>query len=217
MNIDEFVNNQTRSAYNSMMQNLLKFYQDKHDINLLFVMLAFGHSLEVLQDQKDGLSVNDIRDILKICFIEAGSIYTLPINRKDQHAEIQLLKGVIFVKHAKSLYESQKYDEVMNSLKTAYECFGASQVYKSDNLIPILDSDFKFSTASKGGKIKAEKYAEKIAPVYKKLEQYWDKGDWTNQKKKYSRFAEWAIHSEENEGLGYEDIRKYMSKYDKEK
>ena len=218
MNIDEFVNNQTRSAYNLMMQYLLKFYQDKYEIHLLFAMLTFSHFLEQLSENETGISVNDIRDLLKESFKDAGSIYTLPINKKDQNAEIQLLKGVIFVKHAKTLYESKKYDEAMNSLKTAYECFGASLVFKSNSLITILDDDHKFAVASKGGKAKAKKEAEEKAPVFKKLEQQWDKGDWTAKGRgKYVKFADWAIHSEENEGLPHETIRKHISKYDKSK
>ena len=181
------------------------------------VSLEFNYFDRDYQAEIQCVSVEGFSETEQLLEIPEEKEYFIAIHLQDvtelnryirANEEQRLVAGLIYI---------DNYDEVMNSLKTAYECFGASQVYKSDNLIPILDSDFKFSTASKGGKIKAEKYAEKIAPVYKKLEQYWDKGDWTNQKKKYSRFAEWAIHSEENEGLGYEAIRKYMSKYDKEK
>jgi hypothetical protein len=143
--------------------------------------------------------------------------YDNPTKKRDKYAEYHFFRMVIFYTHAEKFLELQQYNEAIQALMDAKECLGASKIFKHADLVHIVDSDHKYTVASKGGQAKAEKEAERKAPIYKKLEQYWDKGDWTNQKKKYSRFAEWAIHSEENEGLGYEAIRKYMSKYDKEK
>lgn len=218
MDIEEFFNKQTMSAYNLMMRKLLDFYQSNYDVHLLSALLTFSHLLEQLEDDENGISVNDIKDLLKESFNEDIASYLPPIKKKDQHAEIQLLKGVIFIKYARTSYKLKNYDELMHCLKTAFECFGASQVFKSDNLITTLDDDYKFTVASKGGKVKAEKEAEKKAPIFKKLEKFWDKENWTAKGRgKYVKFADWAIHSEENEGLPHETIRKHISKYDKRK
>ena len=101
----------------------------------------------------------------------------------------------------------------------AKECLGASKIFKHADLVHIVDSDHKYTVASEGGIAKAKKEAERKAPIYQKLEQIWDSGkwDWRGKKKGYENFANWAIHSEENDGLGHEAIRKHISKYHKSK
>ena len=72
--------------------------------------------------------------------------------------------------------------------------------------------------ASKNAKIKANKEAVKKEPIYKKLEKLWDKGGWSSKGRgKYSQFAKHILYNDEIEGLEYDAIRNYISKYDKTK
>lgn len=72
--------------------------------------------------------------------------------------------------------------------------------------------------ASKNAKIKAEKEALKKAPLYQKLEKLWDEGKWSSKGRgKYSKFATDVLYNDEIEGLEFDAIRSYISKYDKAK
>lgn len=69
--------------------------------------------------------------------------------------------------------------------------------------------------ASKNAKKKADQEALKRAPTYQKIEQLWDEGEWSLRGRgKYSKFAN--IHHG-IEGLEFDAIRNYISKYDKAK
>lgn len=175
----------------------------------------------------------------KINNFEADKIRTTLYFEKDKTKRAELIEELNKIKE-----EDNPNYQTLTKIEEAEHClFWAIQScrfeFKNDNLtdflglpkatllygyacgllgLDIFGTYYKLNEeSSKGGKIKAQNDRERKDPIYKKLEQHWDKDGWTNQKKKYARFAEWAIHSEENGCLGYEAIRKYMSKYDKAK
>lgn len=77
---------------------------------------------------------------------------------------------------------------------------------------------FKSIQASKNAKVKADKEAIKKKPIFQKLEAIWDDGEWSEKGRgKYSDFANHVVYNDEIEGLGFDAIRNYASKYDKSK
>ena len=219
MSINDFVQDQIQKTYNSIMGNLLRFNGDFGDIRHISALHSFGAKLKNGVGDDNGISVDDIREIYISCLDEVSIGYSQPKKRKDKYAEIQIFRAVIFYVHANELFNTQKYNESFEKITNFYECIGASKVFKSANLSSILDADHKYTIASKGGQAKAEKEAERKAPIYQKLEQIWDSGkwDWRGKKTGYVNFANWAIHSEESDGLGHDAIRKHISKYHKSK
>ncbi|MDQ9010078.1 hypothetical protein RFI36_09485 [Acinetobacter gerneri] len=99
----------------------------------------------------------------------------------------------------------------------------AHSLQKLENDEPIDDQSFnlvlkKINTikARKNAKIKASKEAVKKEPKFRKLEQLWIKGDWSSKGRgKYSQFAKHILYNDEIEGLEYDAIRNYISKFDK--
>lgn len=72
--------------------------------------------------------------------------------------------------------------------------------------------------ASKNAKIKADKEAIKKEPIFQKLEAIWDDGEWSKKGRgKYSDFAKHVVYNDEIEGLEFDAIRNYASKYNKSK
>lgn len=72
--------------------------------------------------------------------------------------------------------------------------------------------------ASKNAKIKADKEAIKKEPIFQKLEAIWDDGEWSKKGRgKYSDFAKHVVYNDEIEGLEFDAIRNFASKYDKSK
>ena len=218
MSINDFVQDQIKKAYDYMMVNLLRF-DDYFGVNRIQALCLFSDKIKGHVGDDNGISVDDIREIYISCLDEVNIEYSQPKKRKDKYAEIQIFRAVIFYIHANELFNTQKYNESFEKITNFYECIGASKVFKSANLSYILDADHKYTVASKGGQAKAKKEAERKAPIYQKLEQIWDscKWSWKGKKTGYENFANWAIHSEENDGLGHEAIRKHISKYHKSK
>lgn len=71
---------------------------------------------------------------------------------------------------------------------------------------------------SKGGKVKAENDAKRLGPAKEKLREIWDKDNWTSKGRgKYSDFAEYVTYNDIVDGVNYDFIRTYISKYDKSK
>ena len=71
---------------------------------------------------------------------------------------------------------------------------------------------------SKGGKVKAENDAKRLDPAKEKLREIWDKDNWTSKGRgKYSDFAEYVTYNDIVDGVNYDFIRTYISKYDKSK
>lgn len=69
---------------------------------------------------------------------------------------------------------------------------------------------------SKGGKVKAENDAKRLDPAKEKLREIWDKDNWTSKGRgKYSDFAEYVTYNDIVDGVNYDFIRTYISKYDK--
>lgn len=69
---------------------------------------------------------------------------------------------------------------------------------------------------SKGGKTKAEIDANRLDPAKEKLKEIWDKGNWTSKGRgKYVDFAEYITYNDMVDGVNFDFVRTYISKYDK--
>ena len=218
MNIDDFVRNQIKKTHDRMFGDLLRSNKS-FDVRYISAYLLFSQRIKGQIGDHDGVSVNDIKSIFVSCLNECELEYDNPTKKRDKYAEYHFFRMVIFYTHAEKFLELQQYNEAIQALMDAKECLGASKIFKHADLVHIVDSDHKYTVASEGGIAKAKKEAERKAPIYQKLEQIWDSGkwDWRGKKKGYENFANWAIHSEENDGLGHEAIRKHISKYHKSK
>lgn len=127
----------------------------------------------------------------------------------------------LMLTHAKKTYLGKGYLlEMLDSLSTLEDITAS---HKTDVVARhFIEKAIEKATKearqpqSKGGKVKAENDAKRLDPAKEKLREIWDKDNWTSRGRgKYVDFAEYITYNDMVDGVNFDFVRTYISKYDK--
>lgn len=136
----------------------------------------------------------------------------------DNIIERGLFSAYLYIALTEFFIINNNIEQVLHCLCIANITYGSTLTIKNKIISLEIGKVSTSESNSKNAKIKAKKYAENRAPTLRKLESLWDEDNWTSKGRgKYEKFATQIIYHDQVEGIGFDSIKKYISKYDKTK
>ena len=193
------------SSFNPSKEDIYKFLISVSEFYLLDKKIEFNHLINdpaIIKEIKNSSWLFErSHDTIKNLFLSkvTNNVFLLDVN-------FLLLLAVSY---------PQYINEALTSLNLRFLERGSSTYSQSfENDLKKIKS----IQASKNAKVKADKEATKKKPIFQKLEAIWDDGEWSKKGRgKYTEFAKYIIYNDEIEGIEFDAIRSYASKYDKSK
>jgi hypothetical protein len=137
-------------------------------------------------------------------------------NELDNITERGLFSAYLWVALTEFFIEKNDNEQMLNCLCIANRIYGSTLAVKSEHFSAELGKILASTEGARKARIKAQIIAKEKEPKLRELEKLWEKGEWAKKGRgKYSKFASYIVHGEMVEGIEFDAIRTYISKYDK--